>query len=158
MINRPAKPASRRTSPSRPAKRLQRIRRDHASELAEDYLELIDDLIGEFGEARAVDIASRLGVTHVTVSKTVARLKRDGLVTSAPYRSIFLTDEGKRIADEARRRHNVVFAFLRALGVPEDAAEVDAEGIEHHISPETVAAMQRFIKRNSTEPAPTPER
>jgi len=142
----------RTRSPKRdPAHRFRQVRRDHASELAEDYLELIDDLIREYGEARAVDIAGRLGVTHVTVSKAVARLKREGLVTSAPYRSIFLTDKGKRIADEARERHHIVLAFLRALGVPEQAAETDAEGIEHHISPETLAAMQRFIKRSAAD-------
>lgn len=129
--------------------RFRRTRRDHATELAEDYLELIDELITDCGEARAVDIAARLGVTHVTVSKAVARLKREGLVTSAPYRAIFLTAEGKRIADTARDRHHMVLEFLKALGVPEEVAEIDAEGIEHHISPETIAAMRRFITRKS---------
>ncbi|MCB9849932.1 MAG: manganese-binding transcriptional regulator MntR [Phycisphaerales bacterium] len=135
-------------SPSGHANRFERIRRDHATELAEDYVELIDDLIADCGEARAVDLAKRLGVTQVTVTKTVARLKREGLVTSAPYRAIFLTDTGKRIADEARERHRIVLAFLRALGVPNEVAEIDAEGMEHHISPDTIAAMQAFIDRN----------
>ncbi|HRX83675.1 MAG TPA: manganese-binding transcriptional regulator MntR [Phycisphaerae bacterium] len=139
----PARRATKKKTPNR----FERIRHDHATELAEDYLELIDELITECGEARAVDIASRLGVTHVTVSKAVARLKRDGLVTSAPYRAIFMTEKGKRIAAESRRRHHLVLAFLRALGVPEESAQADAEGIEHHISPDTLAAMQRFIDR-----------
>lgn len=123
-----------------------RTRKDHAAELAEDYVELIDDLIGETGEARAVDIARRLGVTHVTVTKAVARLQREGLVTSAPYRSIFLTPAGKRIAERARKRHQTVIDFLLAIGVPQDDAEADAEGIEHHISPATLSAMRRFLK------------
>lgn len=109
-------------------------------------MELIDALIQETGEARAVDLAERLGVTHVTVSKTVQRLQREGLVTSQPYRSIFLTEEGKQMAEESRRRHAMVLKFLRALGVPDDVAEADAEGIEHHVSKETLSAMQRFVE------------
>ncbi|GJM24767.1 MAG: transcriptional regulator MntR [Phycisphaerae bacterium] len=129
--------------------RFARIRNDHAKELAEDYLEMIDDLSATNGEARAVDIAAQLGVSHVTVTKTVARLKRDGLVTSQPYRSIFLTPKGKRIADNARRRHQTVLQFLLALGVPADSAEIDAEGIEHHISPATLRAMRDFTEKNA---------
>ncbi|NOX58685.1 MAG: manganese-binding transcriptional regulator MntR [Planctomycetes bacterium] len=140
---------TRPASPVVPKNRFARIRKDHAKEMAEDYLELIDDLTSSSGEARAVDIADHLGVSHVTVTKTVARLKRDGLVTSEPYRSIFLTAKGKRIADSARRRHKTVLRFLLALGVPDDAAEIDAEGIEHHISPRTLQAMQQFIDNNA---------
>lgn len=128
--------------------RFERTRRDHATELAEDYLEMIDDLIQQNGEARAVDIAQRFRVSHVTVTKTISRLQRDGLVTSAPYRSIFLTAEGKRIARRARQRHQVVLQFLRAIGVPQRDAEIDAEGIEHHISPATIAAMKRHLKEH----------
>lgn len=129
--------------------RFARIRNDHAKELAEDYLELIDDLASANGEARAVDLAAQLGVSHVTVTKTVARLKRDGLVTSQPYRSIFLTPEGKRIADNARSRHQSVLQFLITLGVPPEAAEIDAEGIEHHISPATLKVMRDFTRKNA---------
>jgi DtxR family manganese transport transcriptional regulator len=123
-----------------------RVRADHATELAEDYVELIDDLISETGEARAVDLANALGVSHVTVTKAVARLQRDGLVTSAPYRSIFLTDEGRKLANASRERHRLVVQFLMAVGVPERDAEADAEGIEHHISPATLSAMKRYLK------------
>ena len=124
-----------------------RTRSDHAREAAEDYVELIDDLIREIGEARAVDIARRLGVTHVTVSKTLSRLKHASLITSEPYRSIFLTPRGKRLADKSRKRHQLVVDFLLALGVPRADAETDAEGIEHHISLKTLQAMKRFINK-----------
>jgi len=130
------------------AGRFKRTRDDHANELAEDYVELIDDLIRETGEARAVDIAEHLGVTHVTVNNTIRRLKRAGLVKSEPYRSVFLTPEGKRLADKVRKRHQIVLEFLRAIGVPERDAEYDAEGIEHHLSPPTLAAMKRFVDRH----------
>jgi DtxR family manganese transport transcriptional regulator len=123
----------------------QRTRDDHSRERAEDYVELIDDLIRETGEARATDLAARLGISHVTVSKTVRRLVRDGYVTVQPYRSIFLTDEGQAMADASRARHALVLAFLVKLGVPPDVAEIDAEGIEHHVSSETLEMMARFL-------------
>lgn len=142
-------PSSNKERPRVAASRsFQRTRADHATELAEDYVELVGDLINETGEARTVDIASRLGVTHVTVTNTINRLKREGLVTSEPYRSIFLTDKGKQLALAARDRHNLVVSFLRALGVPAEDAEIDSEGIEHHIGESTMAAMQRFLDRS----------
>ena len=108
-------------------------------------MELIDILISETGEARAVDLAQRLGISHVTVSKTVQRLKREGYVTSQPYRAIFLTEKGRQLAAASRARHELVLQFLLALGVPEDVAETDAEGIEHHVSEGTLQAMRRFV-------------
>ena len=114
--------------------------------VAEDYVELIADLIDSTGEARATDIARRLGVTHASVTKTVARLQQGGLVTTQPYRAIFLTQEGRRIADASKRRHEIVVAFLLAIGVGEDAARADAEGLEHHVSAETLAAFERVVR------------
>lgn len=128
--------------------RFRRTRDDHAVETAADYVELIHDLIEERGEARAADIATELAVSHVTVTKTVQRLMRDGLVTSRPYRSIFLTEEGQALAERMREKHRIVIDFLLALGIARETAEVDAEGIEHHVSDETLAAMARFVARN----------
>ncbi len=126
------------------ASALRRTRREHAMETAQDYVEAIADLSRVHGEARAVDLARRLGVSHVTVIRAVSRLQRDGFVSSRPYRSIFLTEKGTRLAEESRYRHEVVLAFLQALSVPEGIAQNDAEGIEHHVSPETLAAFQRY--------------
>jgi DtxR family manganese transport transcriptional regulator len=127
----------------------ERTRRDHSLETAEDYVELVDLLIKEKGEARAVDLAERLGVTPVVVSKTVKRLVREGYVTSEPYRSVFLTAKGKRLAEESERRHATVLEFLVALGVSRKIAEVDAEGIEHHVSKKTLQAMRDFLSRHT---------
>ena len=127
------------------ANRFRRTRQDHSRETAEDYVELIDALICERGEARSVDMAERLGISHVAVSKTIQRLQRDGLVTMQPYRSIFLTEKGKKLAASSRDRHALVHDFLVALGVPRDVAEEDVEGIEHHVSEETLAAMRKFL-------------
>ena len=124
-----------------------RIRADHSSELAEDYVELIADLIDEKGEARGSDIALRLGVANATVVKTLKRLQDMGLVTQEPYRSIFLTGDGWKMAEDGRRKHKIVEAFLLALGVSEETARIDSEGIEHHVSEETLRAMARFLAR-----------
>lgn len=122
-------------------------RRAHNSELAEDYVEVIADLIREQGEARIVDIAKRLGVTHVTVTRTISRLQKAGLVTAQPYRAIFLTARGDALADECRERHEIVFKFLKAIGVSEKNAAMDAEGIEHHVSEETLQALVKATKK-----------
>ena len=118
-------------------------------ELAEDYVELIDDLIKHKGEARAVDLANALGVSHVTVSKTVGRLKEAGLVHSQPYRSIFLTDKGRKLANQSRERHHIVTSFLVEIGVPKKVAIMDAEGIEHHASSATLVAMRNFLQKRT---------
>ncbi len=124
-----------------------RTRAARASEVAEDYVETIADLIACDREARVTDLARQLGVSHVTVVRTVERLARDGLVESRPYRAIFLTERGGRLAERVKRRHEVVLEFLRAIGVSEKVAQTDSEGIEHHVSEETLKAFERFVKR-----------
>ena len=112
-------------------------------------MELVAALIAETGEARVIDVARRLGVTHVTVGRTIQRLQRAGLVTSQPYRSIFLTDTGRALAEKARHRHQTVVDFLKSIGVPDAVAESDAEGIEHHVSKQTLAAFRRLLGRRA---------
>jgi DtxR family manganese transport transcriptional regulator len=132
-------------APDQRAENFRQTRRARKTEIAEDYVELIADLIDSGGEARAVDIARGLGVSHATVIKTIGRLQRDGLVVTKPYRAVFLTDEGRRLALWSRRRHELVLKFLLAIGVSEETAHADAEGMEHHVSAETLAAFERFI-------------
>ena len=124
-----------------------RIRRQHADELAQDYVELIAGLIATQGEARQTDIARTIGVTHVTAGRTLRRLERRGLVTMQPYRSIFLTPAGRKVARESRDRHDLVVQFLVAIGVPTPVAESDAEGLEHHVSRETLSAFAQHLAR-----------
>ena len=131
---------------ARSPNRFQRTRDDHSREVAEDYVELIEDLTMETGEARATDLADRLGVSHVTVSKTIKRLQREGLVTCLPYRSIFLTEAGQSLAAESRKRHAIVLKFLEKIGVDPATAEIDAEGIEHHVSQQTLERMRLFAE------------
>lgn len=122
-----------------------RVRAAHAAEVTEDYVEAVGDLIDEVGRARVVDLAERFGVSHVTVSRTIGRLQRDGYVLTAPYRPIELTERGRKLAERSRARHAVVLGFLTALGVPPEAAEIDAEGVEHHVSVETLRLFESFV-------------
>jgi DtxR family transcriptional regulator, manganese transport regulator len=124
-----------------------RTRADHSSELAEDYVELIADLIDEKGEARGSEVAIRLGVANATVVKMLKKLMERGLVTQEPYREIMLTGEGWSLAQNGRRRHDIVENFLLTLGVTAETARIDSEGIEHHVSNETLKAMARFTAR-----------
>ena len=129
------------------AAKFERIRKAHLSEVMEDYVEMIADLIEETGEARAVDLAARFGVTSPTVKATIQRLKRDGLVDARPYRSIFLTKEGEKLANACKERHQIVHDFLVSIGVPSDIADADAEGMEHHISEFTLSLFKKAISR-----------
>jgi DtxR family transcriptional regulator, manganese transport regulator len=137
------------------ALRFEQARAARSTVLQEDYVELIDDLLSAYGEARATDVAKRLGVTHPTALKTIARLKKEGLVTSRPYRGIFLTEAGHALAERVRVRHRLLVDLLVALGVPQDVAEADAEGMEHHASDATLVAIARFLRQVS-EPARSP--
>lgn len=123
-----------------------RTRRDHHTETAEDYVELVASLIERHGEARIVDMARELGIGSASVTRTVARLQKDGYLRSEPYRSVFLTQLGTDLAERCRRRHRVVEAFLRSLGVSAEVAAQDAEGIEHHVSGATLAAMEQHLR------------
>ncbi len=141
------KEAKKNRTPADQAAAFNHVRLAHQTEVAEDYVELVDDLIEEKGEARAVDLAERMGINPATVNKTVKRLQREGYLTAEPYRSIFLTEAGKAMADSARERHELVYQFLRSIGVSAEVALLDAEGVEHHVSRETLACFEAFISQ-----------
>src|SRR6056297_1591209 len=130
--------------PEQHARQYEAVRNAHETELIEDYVELIGDLLQHNGEARATDVAARMGVSQATVARMVKRLNDLGYVSNEPYRSLFLTDEGRKMAHWSRQRHAIVLQFLRALGVDDATARIDAEGVEHHVSEETLEMMQRF--------------
>ncbi len=128
------------------ARRFGKARSAQSTALLEDYVELIGDLLTSTGEARPTDIARRLGVSHVTAVKTISRLKREGVATARPYRGVFLTESGLELAARVRTRHRLVVDVLVALGVPVEAAEADAEGIEHYVSKATLKAFAQFLR------------
>ncbi|KNC08846.1 manganese transport regulator MntR [Klebsiella sp. RIT-PI-d] len=126
------------------------VREAHRRELIDDYVELISDLIREVGEARQVDMAARLGVSQPTVAKMLKRLASVGLIEQIPWRGVFLTPEGEKLAEESRQRHHIVENFLLVLGVSADTARRDAEGIEHHVSEETLEMFRQFSQKHGT--------
>lgn len=130
-----------------PAARFRVTRAAHRAENAEDYVEAVSQLIERQGEARVKDLARMMGVSHVTVSRTLARLAKAGLVVAARHQPIELTADGRKLAEEVARRHDIVLRFLLSLGVPAKHAELDAEGIEHHVSETTIRAMERMLTK-----------
>ena len=146
-------PETRLPDTARRAAAFRRTRAAHLTEVAEDYVELIGDLIHHRGEARLSDLAEMMAVSQPTASKIVARLRREGLVVSRPYRSIFLTESGAAMAAQARAKHAIVARFLRALGLDEATVDADSEGIEHHVSDRTLAALTRLTETLEREAA-----
>ena len=144
--------ARRADLPTEPtqARRFGKARSAQSGALSEDYVELISDLLANGGEARPTHIARRLGVSHATAIKTIGRLKREGLAVAKPYRGVFLTAAGETLAERVRTRHRLVVDLLLAVGVPAEAAEQDAEGLEHHVSDATLAAFGRFLRRKGS--------
>ena len=125
-----------------------KVRNAHKTENTEDYLELISEMHNLNGEARIVDIAKRLGIAQATANKTIKRLQNQGYVNKEPYRSLFLTLKGQKIASFSKKRHITVYNFLINLGLDPKTAEADSEGIEHHVSEKTLKKMERFNKKN----------
>lgn len=144
-----------RTQKTRPASRFERIRQDHARETAEDYAEMILDLGSDGKAVRPSNLAERLGVTHVTVLRALERLIRDGIVTRDADQGILLSPAGQEIGETSRERHRIVVSFLERLGVPKEIAAMDAEGIEHHVSPILLEKMEAFL-RAPIVPGPGP--
>jgi len=124
----------------------EKVRGDHSLETAEDYVEAVSDIVHREGRCRVKDLAAVMGVSHVTVTRTVARLQAADLVEREPYRPIRLTAKGEQLAARSRGRHRVVLAFLKAIGVPAEDAARDAEGIEHHVSEATLERMRAFLE------------
>ena len=122
-----------------------KTRRHHANETAEDYVEAVSDIIAESGECRVLDLARHFDVSHVTVSRIVKRLQGEKLLSTAPYRPVELTAKGKRLANRVRERHEIMLEFLMAIGVDQTTAEIDSEGIEHHVSDVTLKVMKEFL-------------
>ena len=132
----------------RQAGSFEKVREAHQTELAEDYVELIADLISAEGDARAVDLAKRLGVTHATVNKAVQRLMREGLVESRPYRAIFLTAEGRALADRAHARHALVRDFLIGWASIAKPRKATPRASSTTSAPKPWRHFRRFLERD----------
>ena len=112
----------------------------------EDYLEVIYELIQYKGYATTIDISEYLNVSSPSVPKMVQKLNESGHLNYEKYRGIRLTDKGTLVAKNIRERHGLLAEFLKIIGVDEDTANKDAEGIEHHLQPKTLGKLENFIK------------
>lgn len=120
-------------------------REQHLKEAAEDYTELIADLSETVGEARTCRIAEELGISHVTALRTMRRLEDEGYLKTAPHRPVVLTPKGRKVAQAAKEKHELLLEFFLHLGVPRKYAELDVEGVEHHISDITLSKIREFL-------------
>jgi len=112
----------------------------------EDYLEVIYELIEHKGYATTVDISNYLNVSSPSVTKMLQRLNESGHINYEKYRGISLTESGMAVAENMHERHGVLAEFLKMIGVEEETANRDAEGIEHHLHPETLQKLEEFIR------------
>ena len=120
------------------------IRNQNKNEMLEDYVEAIQEIAEIKGDVKNADLAIHFGVSQATINKNLKRLINFKLAKSEPYRSIFLTSEGKKLASISRQKHEIVYKFLLKLGVSKKVAQFDSEGIEHHVSEETLKLMKKF--------------
>jgi len=120
------------------------------SQSAEDYLERIHALIEQKGYARVVDIASSLRVKQASVTSMVQRLAETGYLKYEKYRGLILTDQGREVARRIQNRHETLSRFFSLFGLDAESQRQDIEGIEHHLSPDTVEILSdlaRFFER-----------
>ncbi len=125
----------------------------HSSAAVEDYLERILDLINSKGYARVVDIASSLKIAQASVTNMVQRLDADGLLKYEKYRGLVLTTAGETLARNIARRHELLTEFLQLLGLDQRVIDHDVEGMEHHISPSTLRAIEALTVQLRQRPA-----
>jgi DtxR family manganese transport transcriptional regulator len=121
-----------------------KIRSQNKNEILEDYVEAIQEISEIKGDVKNADLAIHFSVSQATVNKNLKRLISYNLAKSEPYRSIFLTNEGKKLASISKQKHQIVYNFLIKLGVSKKIAQFDSEGIEHHVSEETLKLMKKF--------------
>ena len=119
---------------------------DYQTARMEDYLEVIYELIQYKGYATTIDISECLNVSSPSVTYMIQRLNESGHLNYEKYRGIRLTDKGILVAKNIRERHGLLAEFLKIIGVDEDTANKDAEGIEHHLQPKTLGRLENFIK------------
>lgn len=120
-------------------------KKEDRTDRMEDYLEVIYELVEQKGYATTVDISNYLNVSSPSVTKMTQRLDETGYLKYEKYRGIRLTDEGVHIAKNIRNRHGLLAEFFKMIGVDEESANSDAEGIEHHLHPETIKRLEDFM-------------
>lgn len=138
-------PAQKSAPPSPSRQKLSAHHRGGATESMEDYLEAIADIVASQGFVRVSDVAERLDIRRASVSLMIKRLGQLGYLNHVPYRGFTLTAQGEKLAARIKERHETLTEFFSLLGLPAGALERDVEGIEHHVSGDTLRLLHRFI-------------
>ncbi len=136
---------TRETSNIDSIKRVNSFQRKERTDRMEDYLEIIYELVQQKGYATSVDITECLNVSAPSVTKMMRRLDLKGYLEYEKYRGIRLTNQGKAVAENIKKRHKLLTEFFKIIGVSEDIAIQDAEGIEHHLHAETLEKLEKFL-------------
>ncbi|OWA37025.1 manganese transport transcriptional regulator [Saccharibacillus sp. O16] len=118
----------------------------------EDYLERIYQLIEEKGYARVSDIAEGLEVHPSSVTKMIQKLDKDEYLVYEKYRGLILTSKGKKIGKRLVDRHQLLEEFLRIIGVEESLIYADVEGIEHHLSWDSITRIESLVEYFNRDP------
>ena len=112
----------------------------------EDYLERIYMLIDEKGYARVSDIAEGLEVHPSSVTKMIQKLDKDKYLIYEKYRGLILTSKGKKMGKRLADRHQLLEQFLQVIGVNPDNIYKDVEGIEHHLSWDSITCIEALVE------------
>ena len=126
--------------------------KEYRTDRMEDYLEVIYELVQQKGYTTTIDISQYLNVSSPSVTKMVKRLDETGYLKYEKYRGICLTRQGIDVAMSIHQRHSLLAEFLKMIGVDKDIANKDAEGIEHHLHPQTLKKLEEFVKTIKKEP------
>ena len=130
--------------------RLESIKEAHKSSKTdysrvEDYLEVISELVELKGYANTIEISRYLNVSAPSVTKMLQRLDENGYLKYEKYKGINLTQKGNAIADAVRQKHGILLEFFKMLGINHGIANQDTEGIEHHLNPQTIRQLRKFV-------------
>ena len=134
-----------------PAKRQETTAHVHSPAI-EDYLEQIHNLIASKGYARVVDIAKNLDISQASVTNMIQRLDAEEFVVYERYRGVVLTDTGRKVGSEIARRHEVLTRLLSGFGLDPKTVHEDVEGMEHHISRQTLEVMTLLMEELEGNP------
>ena len=143
-------------------KRLESIKAAHKatkkeSERREDYLEIISELVELKGYATTLDISRYMNVSPPSVTKMLQKLDEKGYLEYEKYHGINLTEKGNKVAHSIRQKHDILLEFFEILGVGNETANQDAEGVEHHLNPKTIRQLRKFITYLKSNPKITDE-
>ncbi len=130
--------------------RLESIKEAHKSTKTdftriEDYLEVISELVELKGYANTIEISRYLNVSAPSVTKMLQKLDENGYLEYEKYRGINLTPKGNALADMVRQKHGILLEFFKLLGINHETANQDAEGMEHHLNPQTIKQLRKFV-------------